>query len=79
MLVRSFAVLLIAMSFSSLMAEGAPEAQPKKAKIKTYGPPVKLDITARRCIERGGSAYRDSLFYEEFNSMAACRAALRRS
>lgn len=73
-------ITIIGFAAAAAPANGKPvQTRGHKAKFKPYGPPVKLDITARRCFEKGDNDYRDSLFYEEFKSMDACREALRRT
>ncbi len=45
------------------------EATPKP---KVYGAPVKLDLSYNRCVERGQEDYKNTLFYEEFDSLSEC-------
>lgn len=45
---------------------------------RTYGPPVKLDLSYNHCVKKGDAAYNQTLFYEEFDSLADCLKARER-
>ncbi len=73
---RWIAVVSVVLLVPAALAQNDKVAQPKK--IKTYGPPVKLDISGNYCVKKGDEAYVHSLFYEEFKTLTECQAALNR-
>lgn len=78
---RWIAMVSILVSVLTANASAQDTGRPNGAaakKNKTYGPPVKLDISGNECIKKGQEAYIQSLFYEEFKTLSECQAAIAR-
>lgn len=74
------AVLLIGAKAWAFATHDMPKQADKPAvKVaRVYGPKVKLDLSFNQCVEKGQPEYGNTLFYEEFDSLAECQKARER-
>ncbi|MGE4131493.1 MAG: hypothetical protein AB7F86_07625 [Bdellovibrionales bacterium] len=81
---RVFGVIAVLLSISTTaFAQERPEPKldgPKARRFvaRAYGAPFKLDLSNNKCVAKGDRQYIQVLFYEEFQTLNDCKAAIKK-